>query len=141
MDSSIKTAQPGKRRPVACSWPGLVGLAIATVALPAMPVHASASAPDDTAQLYKVTCAICHEVPETKAPPVDTIRQLPAARILMALEFGRMQPQAAGLTPEQRQRIAKWLAAAEDAKRDQWIADRACTRETPVRLTGAENWG
>jgi polyvinyl alcohol dehydrogenase (cytochrome) len=137
----FKASQPGKRTPIGHNVPGLVGFALASLALQATPVCASTNAQDDTAQLFKVTCAICHEVPETKAPPVDTIRQLPAARILMALEFGRMQPQAAGLTPEQRQRISKWLAAAEDARRDQWIADRACPRETPVRLTGAGNWG
>jgi polyvinyl alcohol dehydrogenase (cytochrome) len=103
--------------------------------------NASADAPDDTAALYKATCAICHDVPETKAPPTATLRQLPAARILMAMELGKMQPQAAALKPEQRVRLAKWLAAEEDARRDAWIAERSCSRETPVPLTGRENWG
>jgi polyvinyl alcohol dehydrogenase (cytochrome) len=103
--------------------------------------HASAAAPDDTAELYRKTCAICHEVPETKAPPVETLRRLPASQILMAMEFGKMQPQAAALAQEQRVRLAKWLAAAEDGKRDAWIAARACARETPVPVTGRENWG
>jgi len=102
---------------------------------------ASADAPDDTAALFKTTCAICHEVPETKAPPTATLRQLPAAQILMAMEFGKMQPQAAGLQQEQRVRLAKWLAAEEDAKRDAWIAAKACPAETPVPATGRENWG
>jgi polyvinyl alcohol dehydrogenase (cytochrome) len=103
--------------------------------------NASADAPADTAALYKATCAICHDVPETKAPPTATLRQLPAARILMAMELGKMQPQAAALKPEQRVRLAKWLAAEEDARRDAWIAERSCSRETPVPLTGRENWG
>jgi polyvinyl alcohol dehydrogenase (cytochrome) len=102
---------------------------------------ASADAPDDTAALFKTTCAICHEVPETKAPPTATLRQLPAAQILMAMEFGKMQPQAAGLKQEQRVRLAKWLAAEEDAKRDAWIIAKACPAETPVPVTGRENWG
>ena len=113
----------------------------AALFLQAGPARANADVPDDTAELYKTTCAVCHDVPETKAPPTATIRQLPAARILMALEFGRMQPQAAGLKPEQRQNIARWLASAEEAKRDKWIADTACARDTPVELTGRENWG
>ena len=141
MYRSIGPTQPRKGTTVGSRVVGRVGLALASLVLHATQVHAGAVAPDDTAELFRVTCAICHEVPETKAPPVDTIRQLPAARILMALEFGRMQPQAATLTPEQRQRIAKWLAAAEDAKRDQWLADTACPRDTPARLAGAENWG
>jgi polyvinyl alcohol dehydrogenase (cytochrome) len=102
---------------------------------------ASADAPDDTAALFKTTCAICHEVPETTAPPTATLRQLPAAQILMAMEFGKMQPQAAGLKQEQRVRLAKWLAAEEDAKRDAWIAAKACPAETPAPVTGHENWG
>jgi polyvinyl alcohol dehydrogenase (cytochrome) len=120
-----------------------VALHLACSALLAMPgaARASADAPDDTAALYKATCAICHDVPETKAPPTATLRQLPAARILMAMELGKMQPQAAGLKPEQRVRLAKWLAAEEDAKRDAWIAERSCARETAVPVTGRENWG
>ena len=95
--------------------------------------HASASAPEDMAALYKATCAICHEVPETKAPPTDTLRRLPAANILMAMEFGKMQPQASVLKQEQRVKLAKWLAADEDAKRDAWIAANACAKETQCR--------
>lgn len=102
---------------------------------------ASADAPDDTAALFKTTCAICHDVPETKAPPTATLRQLPAAQILMAMELGKMQPQAAGLKQEQRVRLARWLAAEEDAKRDGWIAERACPADTPVAPSGRENWG
>jgi len=102
---------------------------------------ASADAPDDTAALFKTHCAICHEVPETKAPPTDTLRRLPASSILMAMELGKMQPQAAVLKQEQRVRIAKWLAAAEDARRDAWITEKACPGETPVPVTGRENWG
>lgn len=102
---------------------------------------ASAEAPEDMAAVYKATCAICHEVPETKAPPTDTLRRLPASQILMAMEFGKMQPQAAGLKQEQRVRLAKWLAAEEDGKRDAWIAASACARTTPVPASGRENWG
>ena len=93
------------------------------------------------AALYKATCAVCHEVPETKAPPTDTLRRLPASQILMAMELGKMQPQAAALKQDQRVKLAKWLAAEEDGKRDAWIAANACARETPVPVSGRENWG
>jgi len=102
---------------------------------------ASAAPPEDMSALYKATCAICHEVPETKAPPTDTLRRLPASQILMAMEFGKMQPQAAVLKQEQRVKLAKWLAAEEDGKRDAWIAANTCARETPVPVSGRENWG
>ena len=102
---------------------------------------ASGAIPEDAAALFKVHCAICHEVPETKAPPTDTLRRLPASQILQAMEFGKMQPQAAVLKQEQRILIAHWLAAAEDAKRDAWIAERACAGDVSVQPTGRENWG
>jgi len=102
---------------------------------------ASAEPPEDMSALYKATCAVCHEVPETKAPPTETLRRLPASQILMAMELGKMQPQAAGLRPEQRVKLAKWLAAEEDGKRDAWIAANACSRETPVPVNGQANWG
>ena len=118
----------------------LSSVVIAMLAWPGT-LQASADAPDDTAALFKTHCAICHEVPETKAPPTDTLRRLPAASILMAMEFGKMQPQAAVLQQEQRVRIAKWLAAEEDLRRDAWITEKACPAETPVTVTGRENWG
>lgn len=100
-----------------------------------------AADPLDPAALYKAQCSVCHEVPQTKAPALETLQQLPFARILQALEIGIMQPQAASLKPVQRQQIAKWLAATEDARRSQWLQTRACARETPATLSGTENWG
>ena len=126
---------------------GLCGTGLAQLALLALAVArpgivgASAATPDDAAALFKTYCAICHEVPETKAPPTDTLRRLPASQIQQAMEFGKMQPQAATLKPEQRARIAHWLAAEEDARRDEWIAKKSCAAETSVRPTGRENWG
>ena len=97
-------------------------VALLTVAAFLLPrfAFASAEVPEDTAALFQTTCAICHDHPETKAPPVDSLRKMPFQRILQTLEIGIMQPMAAGLKPAQRQQIAKWLAAAEDAKRNQW---------------------
>jgi len=51
---------------------------------------------------------------------------LPAAQILMAIEFGKMTPQASMLTQDQRVRLVQWLAAEEDAKRDAWITQQSC---------------
>jgi polyvinyl alcohol dehydrogenase (cytochrome) len=125
------------RRWIGPALPGLVASLLAWSG----PVGASADAPDDSEALFKTSCAICHEVPETKAPPTATLRQLPAAQILMAMEFGKMQPQASALQPEQRVRLAKWLAAAEDAKRDAWITEKSCPGFAAVVVTGRENWG
>jgi len=126
---------PGHRARPAFAW-----LCGALLAWPAA-ANASAAPPEDMAALYKATCAVCHEVPATKAPPTDTLRRLPASQILMAMELGKMQPQAAALKQEQRVKLAKWLAAEEDGKRDAWIAANACARATPAPVSGRENWG
>lgn len=137
----MKPSQPGLGRTRA-RWVGGVIVALATALLAwSGTADASAAAPDDAAALYKTTCAICHEVPETKAPPTATLRRLPASQILMAMEFGKMQPQASVLKQEQRVRLSRWLAAEEDARRDAWITEQACSRDTPVPVTGHENWG
>ena len=116
-----------------------------TIALLAtLPVHIALAGPEighDPASLYKTNCATCHEVPETKAPPIDNLRKLPLGKITQTLEIGIMQPMAAMLKPEERLAIAKWLAAEEDAKRNQWLQAKACAAPTPARLTGGENWG
>jgi polyvinyl alcohol dehydrogenase (cytochrome) len=135
MTGSMPVRLAGRVR--AAALPCLIAAALAWPAASS----ASAEPPEDVAALFKTTCAICHEVPETKAPPTATLRQLPASQILMAMEFGKMQPQAAGLKQEQRVRLAKWLASEEDAKRDAWIAAKACAAETPVAPAGGENWG
>ena len=132
------------RRAFAVPARSTVGRCATLLALAALlPAHAgfAADAPDESAPLYQTTCAVCHERPETKAPAIETLRQLPFARILQTLNLGIMQPQAAGLTPEQRVRIAKWLAAAEDTRRAQWLETRACARATPATLNGGENGG
>jgi len=105
------------------------------------PTTAGAESAEDTAELFRTRCAICHEVPETKAPPTATLRQLSASRILMAMELGKMQPQAADLKQEERVRIARWLASEADAQRDAWITERSCPGEPAVPVTGRQNWG
>ena len=36
---------------------------------------ASADAPEDIPALFQTHCAVCHDHPETKAPPVDSLRK------------------------------------------------------------------
>jgi len=122
------------------SWPMALTLALIT-SFAGQAALAGSGPPDDAEALYKAHCASCHERPETKAPPIETLRQFPFARILQSMTVGIMLPQAAGLDLAQRQRIARWLAAEEDAKRSQWLLTHACARSTPVALTGSENWG
>lgn len=104
-------------------------------------VQAGPAAPTDPATIFKETCTVCHEHPETKAPPVENLRKLSRQKIHQTLELGIMQPMAAHLTPEQRSHLATWLAAEEDLKRNEWLTATACPKDTPVELNGEENWG
>ena len=117
---------------------------VAITAFALLPLQAAIAGPEigpDAAGLYKTNCATCHEVPETKAPPIDNLRKLPMGKISQALEIGIMQPMAAMLKPDERLAIAKWLAAEEDLKRNEWLQTKSCAAPTPAKLTGAENWG
>jgi len=92
--------------------------------------------------LYQTHCATCHANPATRSPALQTLQQMPLSRILSALEFGKMQAQAAMLAPAQRLALGQWLAAADDADRDAWMAAHACRAplgEIPV--DGTQNWG
>ncbi len=113
-------------------------LALGTLLLCATP----ATAASDPQALFDTHCASCHAHPETKAPPLATLQQMPLSRLLSALEFGKMQPQAAQLTPLERQAIAQWIAVADDAERDDWIAANACNATIgALPVDGNRNWG
>ncbi len=123
-----------------------VFLALAVLALAATagagepaPEAAPAVAPE---VLYERHCATCHANPATRSPTLASLQQMPLARLLSAMEFGKMQVQAAALTPQQRLALGQWLAAPEDARRDAWIARHACTHPPgEIPLSGAQNWG
>jgi len=93
-------------------------------------------------QLYQAHCSSCHANPETRSPDLQSMQRMPLSRILSAMEFGKMQLQAAHLPAEQRLALAQWLARADDSTRDDWIASHACEhRSTAPAVTGNANWG
>ncbi len=102
----------------------------------------AAETPAAPESLYAQHCASCHADPATRSPALSTLQQMPLSRILSALEFGKMQVQAAALSPAERLALGQWLAAAEDARRDAWIAQQACTQPpAALVLDGTQNWG
>jgi polyvinyl alcohol dehydrogenase (cytochrome) len=104
-------------------------------------IAAGAAAPDPAA-LFARHCDTCHARPETKAPPISTLQRMPLSRLMSALEFGKMQAQAAVLAPEERQALGMWLAQADDAERDRWIDALACGRPPgEIDVDGTQNWG
>jgi polyvinyl alcohol dehydrogenase (cytochrome) len=60
--------------------------------------------------LFGSECATCHVAGEaTRAPAIETLRQLPANAVLTALNTGRMSAQAQRLSPADRVAVAEFV--------------------------------
>lgn len=76
-------------------------------------------------QLYKTHCAACHDVGVDKAPKVGDLKSLSHSQILLTLEIGRMQPQAAGLSKDQKSWVAEYLAGGTEVD-NSWLESARC---------------
>ena len=65
--------------------------------------------PPDGADLYKRTCAQCHDNGTNRAPNRDAFKALPAERVLAAMETGSMITMANNRTAAERRAIAEFL--------------------------------
>lgn len=62
------------------------------------------------AEIYRTTCAVCHEAGVPRAPTPFILSLMPPAAIYRALTQGVMQPQAQHLSEEDRRAVAEHLA-------------------------------
>src|SRR5208337_1387912 len=62
--------------------------------------------------IYQKRCAACHDQTNPRIPPRETLRQMPASRILRALDFGPMMTVAYPLNRDERQAVAAYLGIA-----------------------------
>jgi polyvinyl alcohol dehydrogenase (cytochrome) len=69
---------------------------------------ASAQAPAGDAT-YKTQCAACHDSASPRVPTRAALQQMPAARILRALEGGAMMNVALTMSHDERQAVANYL--------------------------------
>ncbi|HLG58788.1 MAG TPA: PQQ-binding-like beta-propeller repeat protein [Vicinamibacterales bacterium] len=69
-------------------------------------VHAQAP---DGAELYKRTCAMCHDTGANRAPNREAFTSMPAERVLSAMESGSMITMANGRTAAERRVLAEFL--------------------------------
>jgi polyvinyl alcohol dehydrogenase (cytochrome) len=63
----------------------------------------------DGEELYKRSCAQCHDTGANRAPARDAFRAMPAERVLAAMETGSMITMANGRTASERRALAEWL--------------------------------
>jgi len=91
--------------------------------------------------LFNKHCATCHDDPAMKAPTRDALSQYSQESLIIAMEFGKMQPMAAHLNKKQRRLIA-YALAGQDENQYQWIADNRCVQPASTGQPAlVSNWG
>src|SRR5215472_16767481 len=98
------------------------------------------------AQLFKQHCASCHETaaatPGARIPPVSVLKTMTPTAILRALEGGIMKTQAAVLSTNERQALAKFLGTASTVERRRDEISNACPSGAGWKDGPAwTNWG
>ncbi len=92
-------------------------------------------------KLFDRHCASCHDNPAMHAPTREALSGFSKESILVAMEFGKMQPMAAGLRQQERFLIATYLAGSAPETSD-WVEQQRCT--SPGTGSAQEyvgNWG
>lgn len=68
-----------------------------------------AAAPESGETVYEQHCARCHDLGSDRIPTRETLRRMPATRILRALNYGAMIAIAYTMNTSQREAVATWL--------------------------------
>jgi polyvinyl alcohol dehydrogenase (cytochrome) len=64
-------------------------------------------------QIYQKKCAMCHDNPQDRVPPLFLIKRRSAEDVIQTLTTGAMKPQAAGLSAEQIRALAIYLTGKQ----------------------------
>src|SRR5262249_45019118 len=76
------------------------------------PQQTSATSPEGAA-LYRERCAVCHDNPQDRIPPLFLIRRRAAEDVIQTLTAGVMRQQAAGLSADQIRALAIHLTGKQ----------------------------
>ena len=115
------------------AWVGLLGSA-----------GAQAAVERDPAEIYRSSCAACHEGTVPRAPHSVKFQMMGPRTILTALETGVMQAQGALLTDSERRSLAEFLAGASLQPVDRTprpLCDAAHSRFDFSRPPPLAGWG
>ncbi|HUJ31392.1 MAG TPA: PQQ-binding-like beta-propeller repeat protein [Candidatus Acidoferrum sp.] len=82
--------------------------------------------------IYRDHCASCHEGQVTRAPVRSALTQMARQDIRIALTTGNMRTQAANLTPEQIDALARFLSDREAAPEPPPLNADMCPAEAPA---------
>jgi polyvinyl alcohol dehydrogenase (cytochrome) len=105
----------------------------------------AAIASPEGAEVYKQKCAVCHDNPQDRIPPLFLIRRRSAEDVIQTLTAGAMKQQAAGLTADQIRALAIHLTGKlpGSATQVKLEANECKDNGRPVNLNGAQwnGWG
>jgi mono/diheme cytochrome c family protein len=87
-------------------WPPHIGVVLFASLLAACGSSESAS---QGQKIYQERCSTCHNSIEAHAPMLGALKQMPAKRILAAMDFGVMMNVAYILNRSEREAVANWL--------------------------------
>src|SRR5215510_15181125 len=106
--------------------------------------QAPATSPEG-AELYKQKCAVCHDNPQDRIPPLFLIRRRSAEDVIMTLTSGSMKQQASGLNAEQIRALAIHLTGKQPGPpiETNMGANRCTGAPPPINLKGPQwnGWG
>jgi polyvinyl alcohol dehydrogenase (cytochrome) len=88
---------------------GVFVMVVALVSPAAAQLAPGSAAAPDGADLYKRSCAQCHDAGVGRAPNRDQFRSMTPDRVVAAMETGSMITMATNRTPAERRAIAEFL--------------------------------
>lgn len=104
----------------------------------------SATSPEGEA-LYKQRCAVCHDNPQDRVPPLFLIRRRSAEDVIQTLTSGSMRQQAAGLSADQIRALSIHLTGKTPGPpiTANMEANRCADAGTPIDLNAPQwnGWG
>jgi polyvinyl alcohol dehydrogenase (cytochrome) len=97
------------------------------------------------AAIYKQKCAVCHDEPQERVPPLFLIRRRSAEDVIMTLTSGSMKQQASGLSAEQIRALAIHLTGKQPGPpvEANLGANRCAIPAPPINLKAPQwnGWG
>jgi mono/diheme cytochrome c family protein len=85
-----------------------LALASSWAAIAFISTFAALAAPSGE-EVYTKRCSACHDQANPRIPPRDSLKKIPASRILKVLDFGAMMQIAYQMTREEREAVAMFL--------------------------------
>jgi polyvinyl alcohol dehydrogenase (cytochrome) len=105
---------------------------------------AAAMSPEG-AELYSKKCAMCHDNPQDRIPPLFLIRRRSAEDVIMTLTSGSMKQQASGLSADQIRALAIHLTGKQPGPPIDLNSgmNRCAAQAKPIDLKGPQwnGWG